>query len=214
MICLFGWQIILLTYWLYKEISNVIPYVNSKHGTYEETKVSSETSLTAVSNKAGSRRYGFWFTGSAVRQTYLSLPRSLLTALFRIINYLSKRKNKPSSWFSKLSSLLSKPSHFWTISSILLPYGLHCIDVADSQGLEKCPPSFIPVPTGTKATCAQRHDYKIEEGYLTPVTVHEGIEQLCWIRPLRLREARVPVSKVTLSLVAAGVLSHEYELNV
>lgn len=89
MICLFGWQIILLTYWLYKEISNVIPYVNSKHGTYEETKVSSETSLTAVSNKAGSRRYGFWFTGSAVRQTYLSLPRSLLTALFRIINYLS-----------------------------------------------------------------------------------------------------------------------------
>lgn len=187
---------------------------NSKHGTYEETKVSSGTRLTVVSNKAGSRRYGFWFTGSAVRQTYLSLPRSLLTALFRIINYLSKKKNKPSSWFSKLSSLLSKPSHFWTISSILLPYGLHCIDVADSQGLEKCPPSFIPVPTGTKATCAQRHDYKIEEGYLTPITVHEGREQLCWIRPLRLREARVPVSKVTLSLVAAGVLSHEYELNV
>ena len=62
--------------------------------------------------------------------------------------------------------------------------------------------------------CAQRRNYKIEEGYLTPVTVHEGIEQLCWIRPLRLREARVPVSKVTLSLVAAGVLSHEYELNV
>ena len=62
---------------------------NSKHGTYEETKVSSGTRLTVVSNKAGSRRYGFWFTGSAVRQAYLSLPRSLLTALFRIINYLS-----------------------------------------------------------------------------------------------------------------------------
>lgn len=172
---------------------------NSKHGTYEETKVSSGTRLTVVSNKAGSRRYGFWFTGSAVRQGYLSLPRSLLTALFRIINS-QERKNKPSSWFSKLSSLFSKPSYFQTISSILLPYGLHCIDVADSQGLEKCPPSFIPVPTGTKATCAQRHDYKIEEGYLTPITVHEGREQLCWIRPLRLSEAQVPVSKAPLVL--------------